>query len=862
MKKNSFASIGLSAIVIMNLISPAFAIDNTHSIEVYYDDASIPAQRFQVNSGSTIKDMKLFEEGESTLAGIKLESGDYFQENNTSMDDMTGTLPNGTIYTFSTKSLNSLDALYLSTSNVADDIKITINTDVANYSIIANSGEYGTDNNYGNINKPTCTVSESSKTVDGGEPFSITFTPNSGKQIDKLNIRTGYSNKTNLVDIQNTSVTIEGQSFQINKLNDGSVSISSQSVVSDLFITALTSPKANEYKLSVSTDPYITSNVETASIFSDKASSITFTPDSEHSIYKFIITQGNLQKTIYATDSSISIGNNTYTLNKSLNGQIIINIPKAVADVKIDAYSTSGTYFIDVNEGSHVDSNYEDVTWVGLGEDATVVLTPHSGYSIEYVNISIGDNTIKVSSNNTSVSIGGKTYRMEKTKDGMVYIYLKDISRNVEITPYVEDTTVDLTIKIDNGIKASEVGTIEVSTGDVYQAKFEPVNDCIIEEIKIERNGVIYKANKSDSYITVNGQKCPLSWQADGSVYVTIYNIDKDTTLQVTSDYASGKRYITKKADSHTTITHDAKNSSYANIGESVNVVITPDDGYGINYVTLSTSTDTITIYRNTNRFALNNRAYYVTHNNSGSWTINFTSLPESITISSYSVKQDISTPATAGYHNAYVNGMGNGLFNPDKNMTRAEAVTMLARVFYNVNPAGYDSSYSDVSSNDWYNGYIGWAQANNILDMNIYFRPNDCITRMEFLELLMAFGKVDTTSYFGLNSNFSDLSFYWLSTNRDKASKIAYAVANGWISGYPDGTFRPDSFITRAELVQMINNVTGRDPDKQVIQSNYYNLVKYVDVPSTHWAFYEIIEASNNHHFENLTGNENWTTH
>ena len=171
--------------------------------------------------------MKLFEEGESTLVGIKLESGDYFQENNTSMDDMTGTLPNGTIYTFSTKSLNSLDALYLSTSNVADDIKITINTDVANYSIIANSGEYGTDNNYGNINKPTCTVSESSKTVDGGEPFSITFTPNSGKQIDKLNIRTGYSNKTNLVDIQNTSVTIEGQSFQINKLNDVSLSISS-----------------------------------------------------------------------------------------------------------------------------------------------------------------------------------------------------------------------------------------------------------------------------------------------------------------------------------------------------------------------------------------------------------------------------------------------------------------------------------------------------------------------------------------------------------------------------------------------------------------------------------------------------------
>lgn len=854
-------SVSLSAMMIAGMVSPAYAAANTHNIEVYLNGANTPAQRVQVQAGAPVENLKIFEQGAVALEFLHVESGNYNHDETEQFDGLTGTLPNGTKYTFSVENTNNADTLYLSTSNIVDDMTIRLDTTESSYTITANSGEYNSDNNQGS-NIPTCSVTDDGMVVSGGKAMSLTFTPNLGKQIKCLNIRTGYSNKTNLIEVKNGSVTVEGLTFEVNKLNDGSVSVSCQNVTRDIFVTALTKPQAMAYNLTISTDSHIASDVTSGTIYSDEASSVVFTPDNKYSVYKFIVTQGASQKTVYATDSSFTVGDSTYTIERSLSGKVTLGLPKATADVAIEAISTFGSYSVSVTDSRYVDSNYDEIGWIGYGEDATVVLTPDEGYAIQYIDISMGDDFTKVSSNETSFRLNGHNYRMEKDGNGVVYLYLKDINSDVLISPSVEDTSLSVIVSVDGGIESSEEGTHHIQSGDVFQITFEPKRDALLKTIEVTKNNKTYTADNFDSFIVINGVRCPINRKDDGSVVLTLYDIDANMKVKATSDYNNGRRTITKKPDSHSTITHDAKNDSYANVGEEVNITVSPDRNYTLSAVKVSTNTESITIYNDTNRFVLNNRAYYVTHKNNGDWVLNFDSLPASITVTSSTVYDNVeipTNPSMGSYHSAYLMGIGNGKFDPDRNMTRAEAVTMLAKLYYNANVSGYVSSSVDVAQTAWYSPYIGWAQANGILTNYGYFRPTDNITRGEFVDLLCKFSGVRTTGYSGYDTGFSDINYYWAQNNYILAEEIAYAVNQGWIYGYQDGTFRPNNYISRSEVVTMTNRATNRVPDKQYIFTNMNVMTRFTDVSVNHWAFYDIMEATNGHYYNTYAGYETW---
>lgn len=872
MKAKKAVSFGLSAVMLAGIVAPATALAaDTKTIEIYYNDADYPARRYREAAGTEIKDLELYKQGASSLASVKVESGEYLHEETESIDGMHGTLPNGSEYTLDLQSTGSSDALYLSVPVLSDDMRIYLNTEAASYVVVGNSGELGSNQNYGNDNTPTCSVEGSGVTVEGGQRASLTFTPNDGLQIKKLNIRTGYSNQEHLVDASTGSVTIDGVSYQITKAEDGKVTVSSV-MTNDLFVTALTTQEAALYDLTVETDENITANVETGTISSDEKSKVVFTPDTGYSIYKFIITDGGKSKTLYATDSSVDIGNKTYTLNKELNGRITVNIPEATADVKIEAISSEGSYYVDVKDSKYVESNFDDPTWIGDGEEATVVLTPVDDYEITNIEISIGDATTTVSSNENGFSLAGRNYRMEKMRDGEVYIYLRDLKANVLIDPTVRDTTNKLTVRCDDGVFCEDEGTVRVSDGDVYQLTFEPEDDCTIEEIKVVRSGRSYVADRGDKYLTINGERCPINWMANGNVVITLYDIDADMTVDVSSDYVSGNRYIYKRADAHSEISHDADHSNYAEPGEKVTVTVEPDDGYHLTEVEIETDDDSVTINQNTVRFVLNNRAYYVTHRSDGSWDIVFSSLPASITVRTETEKGDYNGGTTnqpvAGaqqYHAAYITGVGSNRFDPDRNMTRAEAVVLLARLYYGVDANdmySYDSSFYDSINNSWYDGYLGWAQDMGLIDYsNGYFRPNAYITRAEFLDMLIRFSGANTTGYSGYTTGFYDLSNAWIAQNPVYASEIAFSVAQGWINGYPDGTFRPNALICRSEVVTMVNRVVGRDPDEQTIFVYSNTLNNFADVPVNHWAYYDIMEAANGHTANyNRYGVETWS--
>lgn len=196
--------------------------------------------------------------------------------------------------------------------------------------------------------------------------------------------------------------------------------------------------------------------------------------------------------------------------------------------------------------------------------------------------------------------------------------------------------------------------------------------------------------------------------------------------------------------------------------------------------------------------------------------------------------------------HSAYINGYPGGFFKPDAPITRAEMATILAKVAEK-EATGSGVTFSDVPSSYW--GADAIAKVAKMGLMNGYtdgtFKPNQPLTRAEMASLTAMLSPNSTTSGRG----FSDITGHWAQAAIKKAQDI------GIMNGYSDGTFRPNSKLTRAEAVTAINRVLGRGPLMGVTQPGWN------DVPVSHWAFGDIEEASTDHISKPSTqGGEQWT--
>lgn len=202
--------------------------------------------------------------------------------------------------------------------------------------------------------------------------------------------------------------------------------------------------------------------------------------------------------------------------------------------------------------------------------------------------------------------------------------------------------------------------------------------------------------------------------------------------------------------------------------------------------------------------------------------------------------------------HFAYVQGYPDGTVKPAGNITRAETAAILFRLMDEGSRKTYystKSGFRDVASGSWYNTYVATLNNAGVItdSSNGYFRPNEAITRAELAAMLAKFS--ETT---GAANYFNDVSAkYWA------ANAIAICAKLGWITGYPDGTFRPDKNVTRAELMAMINRATGRAPKSA--DAFLPGMKTWIDNTSDKWYYLDVQEATNSHSYT-VKGSETWT--
>jgi len=207
--------------------------------------------------------------------------------------------------------------------------------------------------------------------------------------------------------------------------------------------------------------------------------------------------------------------------------------------------------------------------------------------------------------------------------------------------------------------------------------------------------------------------------------------------------------------------------------------------------------------------------------------------------------------------HFAYIVGYPDGTVRPRNNITRAEAATIFFRLLTQETRMDLwtkTNDYSDVKSDDWYNNAISTLTNGGILlgYPDGAFVPNGNITRAEFAAIATRFDAVMQTG--NSESVFSDTSGHWAE------SAIELAAQLGYVTGYGDGTFRPDNLITRAEVATLLNNVLNRHVEAE--EDMLDDMVTWPDNTSDKWYYLAVQEATNSHYFERITGGifETWT--
>ncbi|MFR6448873.1 MAG: SHIRT domain-containing protein, partial [Peptoniphilus grossensis] len=195
--------------------------------------------------------------------------------------------------------------------------------------------------------------------------------------------------------------------------------------------------------------------------------------------------------------------------------------------------------------------------------------------------------------------------------------------------------------------------------------------------------------------------------------------------------------------------------------------------------------------------------------------------------------------------HKAYMFGYPDWTFLPNNNMTRAEVTAMFARLLKNYPSTNvkYNLPYSDVFESDWYYPAVGFMTENNIIKgyEDGTFRPNAPITRAEFATIASKFDEIIGGDVKG---------FYDVPASHWALKYINSAYERGWVTGYEDGSFRPDRFITRAEVVTVTNKMLIRYADVDYVRAHRDLLINFKDLDESHWAYFNIMEATHGHDF------------
>ena len=205
--------------------------------------------------------------------------------------------------------------------------------------------------------------------------------------------------------------------------------------------------------------------------------------------------------------------------------------------------------------------------------------------------------------------------------------------------------------------------------------------------------------------------------------------------------------------------------------------------------------------------------------------------------------------------HYSYLIGYSDGTVRPNGKITRAEVATIFFRLLDDDTRAKYWSSennFSDVSADKWYNNAVSTLSRMGVIGgyADGTFRPDAPISRAEFAKIAVSFTQNNGSAVYNYFTDVKTTDWF--------APYVTAAKDAGLIEGYSDGSFKPESKITRAEACAIVNRTLGRKPSKAHMKIS--DRIDWPDVQTTDWFYEAIMEATNSHTCTMGDRVETWT--
>ena len=679
---------------------------------------------------------------------------------------------------------------------------------------------------------------------------SFAFAPTEGYDLSQLIITDGeFSDRADVASLDK-DLTMNGVAYPIryeSKIDAQGTNVIRATVsipAAQDDITLSAEAVSSEYTVTATSQSGATVSTGTAKLNKGETYTMTAKPDGNlYAITRADLTIGQ-NKTSVALSKGCDEISQGYRFTMDAEGVLTVYCGGVTSSATIELKTAerepdSDEVLVTVHTGRGIDSEVsKDI--VKKGSNYTVSFSANRGYAIDALTLEADGKTAYSTPNTNTVFIGTNAYRVSGNDSGCT-VYLTDLQSNITVSAesvydsdnLLVETSAGTGVRIDKDCGSSvEIGTdvdfeIYVTDEDKYE----------LDRITLRVGDSSRTVDADETSIRVGGETYRMTTDSDGVVHLYVTDIDKPVRVSATADRINTSHKVTVKSSSHLSISKNTGSS--VSHGSDVKFTVEPDSGYTVDTVTLKIGSQSATAYAGASIIAVAGVAYDMERSDNGTVAVYVDNVRADVTISAeaekvssgsgsngkISIDRSVKSPFFVGY---------NSQFHPEDNMMRAEAVQMLVRMTNADADADYPSAgFSDVQTNDYYTDALDAFAYGGIVDLNTaYFRPYVPITRAEFVEMMY---RLDTTGSYNGTARFYDVY-----AGMPESDAIAYCADRGWVNGYPDGSFRPNGYITRAEAAAVVNRTMGR-----TLASSNLSSVHYMDVPQNHWAYDDILIAS-----------------
>lgn len=566
-----------------------------------------------------------------------------------------------------------------------------------------------------------------------------------------------------------------------------------------------------------------------------KAVTITTEPSGEAEITRVQVTRmdAGQANTADIAERAVTVGGKTYPFTVT-DGRVTMTLT-AEENLGIHFFSNGRPgeqpFIIRVGGDRGVDINGSRVE-VKRGNDVNIRAQAERGYEITEVRLERGGLSAAGYVSEGRVWLGNKVYRIDRDDD-RVTLRLTDVQADMEIRfiSELDEDNIPVTVSEGTGVDIDKGCGSTVSEGTDVQFTISPKENYRLSRITLSVDGVSRTVDADEDEISVDGRDYELHHDGD-SVILHVNNVYAPVRVSATAAKLSVyDNDVEIGTEQNCNIT---ASRTGVNDGGSVTYTVTPKQGYALDTVTLRVGDRQATASVKSDAIKVGSRSYPMTLSNKGILKVTVSNVRDDVKLDAYAVRETSGTLyLRSGITEPYFEGMGNRRFCPENTLTRAEAAVMLARLTNYSDLTVYPScGAADVASSSWYTNAVN-AFYDAGIETTPYFRPHTPITRAELAVWLYRLnGSPAVTA--------GTIAFPDVPSYGEMHDAIAYGQLHGWINGYTDGTFKPNASITRAEAAKLINRVTDRSLQVDMVS------VTFADVSSSHWAYREILSASN----------------